>query len=98
MRHGLAPRTGCISTAHQAESKGDRLARSHVARLALSRVMYENRIDLFVHPENTVPPPRIQGPFVGTNSLDGITPFFQIPRDRRASRDDRRGVRSRSTR
>ena len=66
--------------ARSAESKGDRLARSHVARLALSRVMYENRIDLFVHPENTVPPPRIQGPFVGSNSLDGITPFFQIPR------------------
>jgi hypothetical protein len=63
-----------------AESKGDRLARSQVARLALARVMYENRIDLFVHPENTAPPPRIQGPFVGANSLDGITPFFQIPR------------------
>jgi amidase len=63
-----------------ADSKGDRLARSHIARLALLRVMYENRIDLFVHPENTVPPPRIQGPLVGTNSLDGITPFFQIPR------------------
>src|SRR2546430_2284319 len=63
-----------------ADSKGDRLARSYVARLALLRVMYENRIDVFVHPENTVPPPRIQGPLVGTNSLDGITPFFQIPR------------------
>ena len=66
--------------ARNAESKGDRLARSHVARMALARVMYENRIDLFVHPENTAPPPRIQGPFVGPNSLDGITPFFQIPR------------------
>ena len=63
-----------------ADSKGDRLARSHIARLALLRVMYENHIDLFVHPENTVPPPRIQGPLVGANSLDGITPFFQIPR------------------
>jgi amidase len=63
-----------------ADSKGDRLARSYVARLALLRMMYENRIDVFVHPENTVPPPRIQGPLVGTNSLDGITPFFQIPR------------------
>ena len=61
-------------------SKGDRLARSYVARMALLRVMYENRIDLFVHPENTVPPPKIQGPLVGSNSLDGITPFFQIPR------------------
>ena len=65
---------------HEAESKGDRLARSQVARMALSRVMYENGIDLFVHPENTVPPPKIQGPLVGSNSLDGISPFFQIPR------------------
>ena len=63
-----------------ADSKSDRLARSYIARLALTRMMYENRIDLFVHPENTVPPPRIQGPLVGSNSLDGITPFFQIPR------------------
>lgn len=67
-------------TAHAAESKGDRLARSYVARLALQRVMYENGIDVFVHPENTVPTPKIQGPNVGANSLDGITPFFQIPR------------------
>ena len=42
--------------------------------------MYENGIDVFVHPENTVPTPKIQGPNVGTISLDGITPFFQIPR------------------
>lgn len=63
-----------------ADSKGDRLARSYVARMALLRMMYENRIDVFVHPENTVPPPKIQGPLVGSNSLDGITPFFQIPR------------------
>jgi amidase len=63
-----------------ADSKSDRLARSYIARLALTRMMYENRIDLFVHPENTVPPPRIQGPLVGSNSLDGITPFFQVPR------------------
>jgi Asp-tRNA(Asn)/Glu-tRNA(Gln) amidotransferase A subunit family amidase len=67
-------------TAHAADSKGDRLARSYVARLALQRVMYENDIDVFVHPENTVPTPKIQGPNVGANSLDGITPFFQIPR------------------
>ncbi|HEY6212510.1 MAG TPA: amidase family protein [Vicinamibacterales bacterium] len=66
--------------ARGADSKGDRLARSYVARMALLRVMYENRIDLFVHPENTVPPPKIQGPLVGSNSLDGISPFFQIPR------------------
>ena len=30
---------------------------------------------MFVHPENTVPTPKIQGPNVGTISLDGITPF-----------------------
>ena len=65
---------------HTAAGKGDRLARSHVARLALLKVMYENDIDVFVHPENTVPTPKIQGPNVGTASLDGITPFFQIPR------------------
>jgi len=67
-------------TRHAADSKGDRLARSYIARLALLRVMHENGIDVFVHPENTVPPPRIQGPLVGANSLDGITPFFQIPK------------------
>jgi amidase len=65
---------------HTAAGKGDRLARSHVARLALLKVMYENDIDVFVHPENTVPTPKIQGPNVGTSSLDSITPFFQIPR------------------
>lgn len=65
---------------HGAEGKSDRLARSHIARLALLRVMYENHIDAFVHPENTVPTPKIQGPNVGSISLDGITPFFQIPR------------------
>ncbi len=43
-------------------------------------MMRENRIAAFVHPENTVPTPKIQGPSVGINSLDGITPFFQIPR------------------
>jgi Asp-tRNA(Asn)/Glu-tRNA(Gln) amidotransferase A subunit family amidase len=67
-------------TAHTADSKADRLARSYIARLALTRVMYENGIDVFVHPENTVPTPKIQGPNVGSNSLDGITPFFQVPR------------------
>jgi amidase len=65
---------------HGAAGKADRLARSVIARLALERVMSENRIDVFVHPENTVPTPKIQGPNVGTISLDGITPFFQIPR------------------
>lgn len=65
---------------HLADGRSDRLARSYIARLALLRVMYENDIDVFVHPENTVPTPKIQGPNVGTYSLDGITPFFQIPR------------------
>jgi Asp-tRNA(Asn)/Glu-tRNA(Gln) amidotransferase A subunit family amidase len=65
---------------HGAAGKADRLARSYIARLALQRVMLENRIDVFVHPENTVPTPKIQGPNVGSISLDGITPFFQIPR------------------
>jgi Asp-tRNA(Asn)/Glu-tRNA(Gln) amidotransferase A subunit family amidase len=65
---------------HEAEGKSDRLVRSYIGRLALLKVMYENGIDVFVHPENTVPTPRIQGPNVGTYSLDGITPFFQIPR------------------
>lgn len=62
------------------EGTGDRLARSHIGRLALLKVMHENDIDVLVHPENTVPTPKIQGPNVGTISLDDITPFFQIPR------------------
>jgi Asp-tRNA(Asn)/Glu-tRNA(Gln) amidotransferase A subunit family amidase len=65
---------------HLAEGKGDRLARSYIARLALQRMMNENHIDAFVHAENTIPTPKIQGPNVGTYSLDGISPFFQIPR------------------
>jgi hypothetical protein len=65
---------------HQVVGKADRLARSYVARMALLRVMYENGIDAFVHPEVTVPTPKIQGPNVGSGSLDSITPFFQIPR------------------
>lgn len=65
---------------HFAAGKADRLARSEIARLALLKLMYQNDIDVFVHPENTVPTPRIQGPNVGMHSLDGITPFFQIPR------------------
>lgn len=65
---------------HTDEGKADRLARSYVARYALQKVMYENGIDAFVHPENIVPTPKIQGPNVGSSSLDGITPFFQIPR------------------
>jgi amidase len=65
---------------HLAPGKADRLARSYIGRLALQRVMAENGIAAFVHPENTVPTPKIQGPNVGDISLDGITPFLQIPR------------------
>jgi hypothetical protein len=65
---------------HLAPGKAERLARSYIGRLALERVMAENGISAFVHPENTVPTPKIQGPNVGELSLDGITPFFQIPR------------------
>jgi Asp-tRNA(Asn)/Glu-tRNA(Gln) amidotransferase A subunit family amidase len=65
---------------HFAPGKAERLARSYIGRLALERVMAENGISAFVHPENTVPTPKIQGPNVGEISLDGITPFFQIPR------------------
>ena len=42
--------------------------------------MRENHLDAFVHAENTVPTPKILGPNVGAASLDGITPFLQIPR------------------
>ena len=60
--------------------QGDRLARSYVGRMALQMMMDENDIDVFVHPENTVPTRKILGPYVGTISLEGITPFLQIPR------------------
>ncbi|MEJ1963199.1 MAG: amidase family protein [Gammaproteobacteria bacterium] len=69
-----------VFSEHTAPGKAERLARSQIGRMALQRVMYENKIDAFVHAENTVPTPKIQGPNVGTTSLDGITPFFQIPR------------------
>jgi Asp-tRNA(Asn)/Glu-tRNA(Gln) amidotransferase A subunit family amidase len=65
---------------HWRDGKSDTLARSVVARLALQMVMERNGIAAFVHPENTVPTPKIQGPNVGSISLDGITPFFQIPK------------------
>jgi Asp-tRNA(Asn)/Glu-tRNA(Gln) amidotransferase A subunit family amidase len=60
--------------------KAGRLAIGQVGRTVLLKVMQENGIDLFVHPENTVPTPKILGPNVGTNSLEGITPALQIPR------------------
>jgi Asp-tRNA(Asn)/Glu-tRNA(Gln) amidotransferase A subunit family amidase len=63
-----------------AEGMADRLLRSHIGRLALQMMMAENGIDLFVHPENTMPTPKIQGPSVGSISLESITPFLQIPR------------------
>lgn len=66
--------------AHAEEGKSDRIARSYVGRMALLKVMYENNLDAFVHAENTVPTPKLLGPNVGTTSLDGITPFFQIPK------------------
>jgi Asp-tRNA(Asn)/Glu-tRNA(Gln) amidotransferase A subunit family amidase len=62
------------------EGRADEFLRSQVGRLALQMMMAENGIDVFVHPENTVPTPRINGPNVGTNSFESITPFLQIPR------------------
>ncbi|MEJ1961885.1 MAG: amidase family protein [Gammaproteobacteria bacterium] len=73
-------RNWALFQGHFEAGKEERLARSQIARLALARVMYENHIDAFVHPENTVPTPKIQGPNVGAISLEGITPFFQVPR------------------
>jgi Asp-tRNA(Asn)/Glu-tRNA(Gln) amidotransferase A subunit family amidase len=60
--------------------KAGRLAIGQVGRTVLLEVMQENGIDLFVHPENTIPTPKILGPNVGTASLEGITPALQIPR------------------
>jgi Asp-tRNA(Asn)/Glu-tRNA(Gln) amidotransferase A subunit family amidase len=60
--------------------KAGRLAIGQVGRTVLLEVMRENGIDLFVHPENTVPTPKILGPNVGPTSLDGITPLLGVPR------------------
>jgi hypothetical protein len=60
--------------------KAGRLAIGQVGRTVLLQVMRENGIDLFVHPENTVPTPKILGPNVGPTSLDGITPLLGVPR------------------
>ena len=73
-------RNWVLFTDHFSAGKSERLAKSQIARMALARVMLENRIDAFVHAENTVPTPKIQGPNVGPISHEGITPFFQIPR------------------
>ena len=60
--------------------KAGRLALSEVGRTVLLKVMQQNRVDLFVHPENTVPTPKILGPNVGSISLEGITPLLGVPR------------------
>jgi Asp-tRNA(Asn)/Glu-tRNA(Gln) amidotransferase A subunit family amidase len=60
--------------------KAGRLAVSQVGRMVLLKVMQQNGIDLFVHPENTVPTPKILGPNVGAISLEGITPLLGVPR------------------
>ena len=60
--------------------KAGRLALSEVGRTVLLKVMQQNGIDLFVHPENTVPTPKILGPNVGSISLEGITPLLGVPR------------------
>ena len=65
---------------HGKAGASDALVRSAIGRLALMKVMHENKIDAFVHPENTVPTPKLLGANVGTISLEGITPFLQIPR------------------
>jgi Asp-tRNA(Asn)/Glu-tRNA(Gln) amidotransferase A subunit family amidase len=63
-----------------AEGKTDRLAMSHVARLAILKVMHENNIDVFVNPENTTPPGKIGGPSIGPGSCcGGFTALLQIP-------------------
>jgi Asp-tRNA(Asn)/Glu-tRNA(Gln) amidotransferase A subunit family amidase len=61
------------------QGKWGELALSDLARLAVMNVMYENDLDAFVYPENTVPPNKIGGPLVGSGSLGGITPFMQLP-------------------
>jgi hypothetical protein len=68
------------TTTNVSTAKSVRLSASQAGRLVLLKVMRENGIDAFVHAENTVPTPRIGGPMVGATSLDGITPFLQIPR------------------
>jgi len=77
-------RAGAENWAHvtntQTPNKSLRLAASQLGRIALLKVMRENGIDAFVHAENTVPTPKIGGANVGTASLDGFTPFLQIPR------------------
>ena len=65
---------------HLAPGKAERLARSYIGRLVLERVMAENGISAFVHPENTVPDSENPGTKRRRSSLDGITPFLQIPR------------------
>ena len=77
---GGRARTGSTPRRRMSAGKAGRLAVGQVGRTVLLKVMRENGIDLFVHAENTVPTPKILGPNVGTNSLEGITPALQIPR------------------
>ena len=97
-RRAPAPRTGWRSTDHTIVGKADRLARSYVARMALLKVMYENDIDVFVHPENTVPTPKIQGPNVGTQQPRRHHAVLPDPAHRRAGRRHATSSTSRSTR
>ena len=73
--------------ARGAESKGDRLARSHVARLALLRVMYENRVDLFVHPRTPCRRPD-PGPAGGDQQPGWHHAVLQNPESRGAGGHD----------
>ena len=66
--------------------KAGRLAIGQVGRTVLLKVMQENGIDLFVHPENTVPTPKILGPNVGTNESRGDHPRPADSARRRAGR------------
>ncbi len=61
--------------------KTNRFAMSHIMRLILNAVMYRNGIDVLVNPENTIPPRKIGGPSVGsdTGPMSGMTPLLQIP-------------------
>jgi amidase len=66
--------------------KTSRLAMSEVARLVILKVMHENDIDVFVNPENTLPPRKIGGPGEpdakgrGVNGpASSFTALLQIP-------------------
>jgi hypothetical protein len=74
-------RNWIVFNEHTAPGKAERLARSQVARMALQRVLYENKIDAFVHPENTVPNRRFKARTSARSASTAITPFFpRFPR------------------